>query len=74
MSLRVAFAGTPPFAVSALHALLSASQTFELCGVLTAPDRRAGRGRKMQASAVKQVATEMNLPLLQPVRICDETV
>jgi methionyl-tRNA formyltransferase len=74
MSLRVAFAGTPPFAVSALHALLAAPQTFELCGVLTAPDRRAGRGRKMQASAVKQVATEMNLPLLQPFRICDETV
>ncbi len=74
MSLRVAFAGTPPFAVSALRALLAAPQTFELCGVLTAPDRRAGRGRKMQASAVKQVATEMDLPLIQPARICPETV
>lgn len=74
MSLRVAFAGTPPFAVSALRALLAAPQTFELCGVLTAPDRRAGRGHKLQASAVKQVATQLNLPVLQPPRICPETV
>ena len=59
---------------SLLRALLAAPQTFEVCGVLTAPDRRAGRGRKLQASAVKQVAMEAGLPLLQPTRICAETV
>jgi methionyl-tRNA formyltransferase len=74
MVLRVAFAGTPPFSVAALRALLAAPQRFALCGVLTAPDRRAGRGHKLQGSAVKQVATELDLPLLQPARICPETV
>ena len=41
-AVRVGFAGTPPFSVRALRALLASPQSFEVCGVLTAPDRRAG--------------------------------
>ena len=74
MALRVAFAGTPPFSVSALRALLGAPDSFRVCGALTAPDRRAGRGRKLQGSAVKALALEHGLPLLQPPKIDGETV
>ena len=74
MVLRVAFAGTPPFSVSALRALLGAPDSFRVCGALTAPDRRAGRGRKLQGSAVKALALEHGLPLLQPPKIDGETV
>ena len=53
-ALKVAFAGTPEFAAVALDAILKAGYTVPL--VLTQPDRPAGRGMKLQASAVKQVA------------------
>lgn len=62
--LRVAFAGTPEFAAQALHAILQAGYAVPL--VLTQPDRPAGRGMKLQASAVKQVALSAQIPLLQP--------
>ncbi len=62
--LRLAFAGTPEFAAVALLALRQAGH--ELALVLTQPDRPAGRGLKLQASAVKRVALESNLPLIQP--------
>jgi methionyl-tRNA formyltransferase len=64
MSLRVAFAGTPEFAAVALRRLIEARFTVPL--VLTQPDRPAGRGLKLQASAVKQVALAHGLPLAQP--------
>jgi methionyl-tRNA formyltransferase len=66
MKLRVAFAGTPAFAVPALRALAAAHQAV---GVLTQPDRPAGRGRALTASAVKQAALELGLPVAQPRRL-----
>jgi methionyl-tRNA formyltransferase len=62
--LRLVFAGTPEFARSALEALHAAGHTIAL--VLTQPDRPAGRGMKLQASAVKQFALEHGMPLAQP--------
>jgi methionyl-tRNA formyltransferase len=62
--LRVAFAGTPEFARTALQRLLQAGYRPPL--VLTQPDRPAGRGLKLQASAVKQLAQADGLPLVQP--------
>jgi methionyl-tRNA formyltransferase len=62
--MRIAFAGTPPFAAAALSALHAAGHDVTL--VLTQPDRPAGRGMQLQASAVKQVAQSLALPLAQP--------
>jgi len=63
-SLRVAFAGTPEFAREALAELLASSH--QVVGVLTQPDRPSGRGRKLNASAVKKLALENGLPIDQP--------
>ncbi len=63
-SLRIAFAGTPQFALPALRALLKS--THRVVGVLTQPDRPAGRGQHLRASPVKLLATEHRLPLAQP--------
>ncbi|NBO76147.1 MAG: methionyl-tRNA formyltransferase [Betaproteobacteria bacterium] len=62
--MKVAFAGTPEFAATALRALLSAG--FQVPLVLTQPDRPAGRGLKLQASPVKQVALNHGLAVAQP--------
>lgn len=62
--IRVAFAGTPEFAASALRALLDAG--FDVPLVLTQPDRPAGRGMRLQASAVKHVAQGASLTVIQP--------
>ena len=62
--MRVIFAGTPEFARSALAALHAAGHN--IVGVMTQPDRPAGRGMKLQASAVKQFAQTHQLPVLQP--------
>src|SRR5574340_547520 len=62
--MRLAFAGTPEFAARALSALLAAAHEVVL--VLPQPDRPAGRGLKLQASAVKKVALAHRLPLAQP--------
>ncbi len=67
MGLRVAFAGTPEFAAVALQALLQAG--FEVPLVLTQPDRPAGRGMKLQASPVKQLALQHGLALSQPMSL-----
>ena len=63
MTYRVIFMGTPNFAVPALEKL---HQAYQIVAVVTQPDRRGGRGRKLVSSAVKQAAENMNLPLLQP--------
>ncbi len=63
-SLRIIFAGTPDFAASALIALIGSEH--EVVAVYTQPDRPAGRGRKLRASPVKEVALEHNIPVLQP--------
>ena len=62
--MRVIFAGTPEFARVALEKLHSAG--FEIALVLTQPDRPAGRGMKLQASAVKQWAAAQQIPVAQP--------
>ena len=61
--------GTPDFAVTILKDLLKTKQT--VVGVITAPDRPAGRGRKLNESAVKKFAIENNLNLLQPTNLKD---
>jgi len=63
-SLRIAFAGTPEFAVPPLHALARSEHT--LVGVLTQPDRPKGRGQRTSASPVKQVAEDHGFPVSQP--------
>lgn len=62
-SLRIAFAGTPQFALPALRSLLSS--THRVVGVLTQPDRPAGRGQQLRASPVKLLAQDAHLPLAQ---------
>jgi len=66
MTLRVVYAGTPAFAVPALAALCA---RHTVAGVLTQPDRPAGRGRQMTASPVREFATQQGLPVLQPVAL-----
>jgi methionyl-tRNA formyltransferase len=65
--LRIAFAGTPEFALPALRTL--AAMPCQLIGVLTQPDRPAGRGRQLQASPVKRLALELGLPVAQPATL-----
>lgn len=63
-SLNIIFAGTPDFAARHLDALLSSSHN--VVGVFTQPDRPAGRGNKLTASPVKQLAEQHNIPVFQP--------
>ncbi|MEY5100756.1 MAG: hypothetical protein RJA36_3475 [Pseudomonadota bacterium] len=65
--MKVVFAGTPEFAARALEALLRAG--FEVPLVLTQPDRPAGRGMKLQASPVKQLAQRHGIPVAQPMSL-----
>lgn len=67
--LRVVFMGTPEFAVASLDALINAGAT--IAGVVTAPDKPAGRGLQLNESAVKQYARKKGLPLLQPDKLKD---
>ncbi|MBP1665017.1 MAG: methionyl-tRNA formyltransferase, partial [Bacteroidetes bacterium] len=69
--LRIVFMGTPEFAVESLKALVE--NNYNVAGVITMPDKPAGRGHKMQFSAVKEYALSQNLPLLQPEKLKDET-
>ena len=62
--LRIVFMGTPEFAVPSLNALYEAG--YNIVGVITAPDKPAGRGMKLSESAVKKYALEKNLKILQP--------
>jgi len=69
--LRIVFMGTPDFAVATLKALLD--NNYNVVGVITAPDRKAGRGQKLKASAVKEFALEHNLNILQPTNLKSDT-
>ena len=64
---RIVFMGTPAFAVASLNALLQAK--MNVVGVVTAPDKPAGRGMQLQQSAVKQFALAHNIPILQPEKL-----
>jgi methionyl-tRNA formyltransferase len=65
--LRIVFMGTPEFAVAALNALVEAG--YNIVGVITAPDKQAGRGMKLTESAVKKYAVEKGLHILQPEKL-----
>ncbi len=68
--LRIVFMGTPDFAVAILKRLME--DNYNIVGVITAPDKQAGRGRKINQSAVKKYAVEQNLYLLQPTNLKNE--
>jgi methionyl-tRNA formyltransferase len=65
--LRIVFMGTPEFAVASLHKLVNAG--CNIVGVITAPDKEAGRGMQLQQSAVKKYAVENKLHTLQPEKL-----
>lgn len=67
--MRIIFAGTPEFSAQALRAVVAAGHSVPL--VLTQPDRPAGRGMALQASSVKRLALEMDLPVFQPTSLRD---
>ncbi len=68
--MRIIFAGTPEFAATTLAALLTTEH--EICAVYTQPDRPSGRGRKLTASPVKQLALEHHIPVQQPLNFKSE--
>ncbi|WP_168418351.1 methionyl-tRNA formyltransferase [Acinetobacter towneri] len=69
--MKIVFAGTPEFAASALAALLNTEH--DIVAVYTQPDRKAGRGQKLTASAVKQLALQHDLPVYQPLHFKSST-
>ena len=68
--LKIVFMGTPDFAVGILDTIYQ--ENYEIVGVITAPDKPAGRGQKVSTSAVKEYALEKNLRLLQPTNLKSE--
>lgn len=68
--LRIVFMGTPDFAVGILDTIYQ--NNYEIVGVITAPDKPAGRGQKVSTSAVKDFAVSKNLRLLQPTNLKSE--
>jgi len=69
-NLKIVFMGTPDFAVASLKALIDAD--YNIVGIITAPDKPAGRGRKLNESAVKQYAKSIGLNILQPSNLKSE--
>jgi methionyl-tRNA formyltransferase len=69
--LRIVFMGTPEFAVGILDSIIK--HNYEVAGVITAPDKPAGRGQKIRFSAVKEYALQNNMHLMQPVNLKDES-
>lgn len=67
LSLRIIFMGTPQFAVPSLNKLYDAG--YDIVGVVTTPDKPAGRGMQLTESAVKKFALEKNLKILQPEKL-----
>jgi len=68
--LRIIFAGTPEFAATHLNGLLNSKH--EVIAVYTQPDRPAGRGKKLHASPVKQLAEKAHIPIFQPASLRNE--
>ena len=66
---RIVFMGTPEFAVGILNRIMK--EGLNVVGVITAPDRPAGRGRKLRSSAVKDAAEQFGIPILQPTNLKD---
>lgn len=70
--MRIIFMGTPDFAVPSLQAMID--QGYEICGVFTQPDKPKGRGYKLQAPPVKELALQHGLPVYQPPTLRNEAV
>lgn len=68
--MKLVFMGTPEFAVPSLEKL---AEKHEVCGVITAPDKPAGRGKKLTPSSVKQAAESLGIKILQPTNLKDPT-
>jgi methionyl-tRNA formyltransferase len=68
--VRIVFMGTPDFAVTILKSLVE--NNYNIVGVITAPDKPAGRGRKINESAVKKYAKSQDLNILQPTNLKNE--
>ncbi|MFW5792654.1 MAG: methionyl-tRNA formyltransferase [Bacteroidota bacterium] len=68
-NLRIVFMGTPEIAVASLQAIIKSG--YDVVGVVTTPDKPAGRGRKVKQSAVKEYALEQNIKVLQPPKLKD---
>lgn len=69
--MRIVFMGTPEFAVASLDILIK--NHYDVVGVVTVPDKPAGRGQQMQQSAVKKYALEKGLRIMQPEKLKDES-
>lgn len=69
-ALRIVYMGTPEFAVEPLKTLVEGG--YNIVAVITMPDKPSGRGMKLQASQVKQYASSVNIPVLQPEKLKDE--
>jgi len=69
--LRIIYMGTPAFAISPLQKILDSEH--EVIAVVTAPDKKSGRGKQLTASPIKVFCTENNLPILQPPNLKDES-
>ena len=67
--IRIVFMGTPDFAVTILKNLIA--NDYDIAGVITAPDKPAGRGRKLNQSAIKKYALSQDLTILQPTNLKD---
>jgi len=63
---KVVFMGSPDFSLPALRAL---ANTYDVIGVVTQPDRASGRGRELKAPPVKTLATELDIPVIQPEKL-----
>lgn len=68
--MKIVFMGTPDFAVPSLEILIN--HNYDVCTVVTVPDKKKGRGMQMQSSSVKLFAESRNLPVLQPDSLKDE--
>src|SRR5258707_15007765 len=66
MSIRVAFMGSPDFALPVLRAL---HLHYEIAGVVTQPDRPSGRGRQLKAPPIKTLARDLGLAVIQPAKL-----
>ena len=71
MKKRIVFMGSPDFSIPTLSALI---KNYDVVGVVTQPDRPAGRGKKLKSPPVKELALEESIPVIQPKRLKDEGV
>jgi methionyl-tRNA formyltransferase len=71
MDLKIVFMGSPDFALPSLKMLIEA---YDVVGVITQPDRPAGRGKKTISPPVKEIALEQTIPVIQPLRLRDEAI